>query len=259
MKMPVVFVGHGSPMNIIEENEFTEGWKEIAKKIPKPTAVLCISAHWFTQGQKVSTNPVPETIYDFYGFPDALYQITYPAKGSIALAEKVADLLGGKVEKDSSQGLDHGAWSVLKFMFPEADVPVVQLSVNRANSPQASFELGMKLRKLREEGVLILGSGDVVHNLRLIDWNMPNGGYVWANSFDEYIKKAVKKYDVDDVIDYQNAGEEEQKSFYFRDHYDPLLYCLGAVDAKDKAEVYNDKRVLGSLSMTSYVWKSKIE
>lgn len=257
MKMPVVFVGHGSPMNIIEENEFTEEWKKIAQQLPKPKAILCISAHWYTQGQKVSANPNPETIYDFYGFPEELYQIKYEPKGDVALAKQVAELLGGEVEQDSSQGLDHGAWSVLKFMYPEADIPVIQLSVNRKNTAEQSFELGQKLKSLREQGVLILGSGDVVHNLRLVNWQMENAGYAWANSFDEYIKKAIKKYDIDNVIDYQNAGEEEQKSFYFRDHYDPLLYCLGAVSADDVVEVYNDKRVLGSLSMTSYVWKNK--
>lgn len=252
--MPVVFVGHGSPMNIIEKNRFTKTWSEIALQIPEPKAILCVSAHWYTEGQYISTNPQPQTIYDFYGFPKDLYRIVYPAKGEPEIAQRVKDLLGDDVQTDAQQGLDHGAWSVLKFMFPKANIPVLQLSVDRLNSAEESYKIGQKLKILREEGVLVVGSGDVVHNLRLVSWDKENG-YDWADSFDEYIKKAILSYDIENIINYQNAGEEEQKSFYFRDHFDPLLYCLGSVDKEDKVEIYNDERVMGALSMTSYLWK----
>jgi len=254
MKMPVVFVGHGSPMNIIERNRFTEGWIQMAAKLPKPRAIVCISAHWFTDGQSVSTAEQPETIYDFYGFPEELYQLTYPAPGAPATAGRVAGLLGPATGKESRRGLDHGAWSVLRFMFPQADIPVFQLSVNQLNSPQASYQAGGKLKPLRDEGVLILGSGDVVHNLQLVNWEMPNG-YPWAESFDAYIKGALLAHNADEVINYERAGIREQKSFYYRDHFDPLLYCLGATEASDSVEVYNEATVLGALSMTSYLWQ----
>lgn len=255
MKMPVVFAGHGSPMNIIEQNRFTDGWRQIAKELPRPKAILCVSAHWFTDGQMVSTARNPETIYDFYGFPNALYEITYPAQGAPEIAETVSSLLGMPTNGDSVRGLDHGAWSVLHFMFPEADVPVFQLSVNRQNTPEDSLEIGRRLRPLREQGILILGSGDVVHNLQLVDWEM-GCGYKWANSFDSYIKEAVLSYNTDAVVHYERAGKEEQKSFYYRDHFEPLLYCMGAADERDLVKVYNDERVLGALSMTSFLWRS---
>jgi len=256
MKMPVMFIGHGSPMNIIEKGRITNGWIQKAKEIPKPRAILCVSAHWFTMGQYVSTAAAPETIYDFYGFPEELYQISYPAPGAPKLAEQAANLLGSETIKDSERGLDHGAWCVLNSMYPEADIPVFQASVNRLNSPWKSFQAGQKLNALRNEGILIIGSGDVVHNLHLLNWQM-QGGYPWADSFDRYIKEALVSHNIEFVLNYQQAGKEEQNSFYYRDHFDPLLYCLGAVSDTDTVEVFNDERVFGSLSMTSYFWREK--
>lgn len=251
-RMPVLFVGHGSPMNVIEHNGFTEGWAAAAARIPRPTAILCVSAHWFDEGEAVSGAAHPNTIYDFYGFPEELYKITYPAPGAPALAQRVAQL-SGRIAVDPGQGLDHGAWSLLHHMYPKADVPVCQLRVNAANSARQSYEMGAVLQPLRDEGVLILGSGNVVHNLAMIDWEgLVPGGYSWANSFDDYIRDAVLAGRHDHVIDFTGAGEGVGQAFRYRDHYDPLLYVLGATQPGEPVRVFNDARVMGSLSMTSY-------
>lgn len=248
--MPVLFVGHGSPTNIVEENRFTRGWREMAADLPRPRAVLCISAHLYGRGNTVTGAQKPGTLHDFYGFPEALYRVDYPAPGAPELARQVADLLP-EVTIDPRRGLDHGAWSVLHFMYPEAEVPVVQLSVNAQHTPQQSYDTGQALRPLREEGVLILGSGDVVHNLALIEWDRAEG-FTWADVFDDYIQRAVVEGRHQDAIQYRRAGPASMKAFIYRDHYDPLLYALGAARPEDGVEVFNDARVLGSLSMTSY-------
>lgn len=253
MDMPVLFVGHGSPTNIIEKNRFTQGWAEIAGRIPRPQAILCVSAHWFGHGQMASTAVQPETIYDFYGFPDELYDIRYPAPGAPELAHRAAELLGGDVKLDPARGLDHGAWSVLHFMYPQADVPVCQLSVDAANTPLASYEAGQRLRALRDEGVFIVGSGNIVHNLRRVAWDNPDGGYPWADEFDDYILQAITAGRHDDVIHYERAGESAKQAVPSRDHYDPLLYVLGAAGESAPVHVFNTERVLGSMSMTCYL------
>lgn len=250
-KMPVVFVGHGSPMNVIEENTFTQGWKDMAQSIPRPKAIVCISAHWYGMGEKVSAAAKPETIYDFYGFPPALYQVKYEAPGAPQLAYEILGLLGEGVYLDNERGLDHGAWSVLHSMYPEADIPVCQLSVNARFTPEESYKAGRLLKPLREQEVLILGSGNIVHNLGLVNWEM-QGGYAWADEFDLYIKDAIVKGEHDKVLNYSQHPAAEQ-AFVYRDHYDPLLYVLGATDKEDTAHVLNEERVLGSLSMTSYI------
>lgn len=252
-KMPVVFVGHGSPMNIIEKNRFTTTWAGMAEQVPHPKAILCVSAHWFGEGQFVCTAPQPKTIHDFYGFPPELYEVEYPAPGAPELAASVVALKGGKVMEDSGWGLDHGAWSVLHFMYPNADIPVCQLSVNAANMPMESYRMGEVLRPLREEGVLILGSGNIVHNLTLVDWDRPLGGFDWADAFDETIRDAIVEGRHGDVIHYETAGPAARQAFGYRDHYDPLLYVLGASESGEKVQVFNDERVMGSLSMTSYI------
>lgn len=251
-KMPVVFVGHGSPMNIIEENSFTRGWAEMAQAIPRPRAILCVSAHWFISGNAVSVAEAPATIYDFSGFPRALYAMEYPAPGAPALAKKVQGLWPEHTRADAGRGLDHGAWSVLRFMYPAADIPVFQCSVNADNTPAESYALGQRLAPLREEGVLILGSGNIVHNLALIGWDMP-GGLPWADDFDAYIRAAVLEGRHEAVMEYGQAGLSARMAFHQRDHYDPLLYALGAAGAEGPVRVYNDARTLGSLSMTSYI------
>lgn len=250
-KMPVLFVGHGSPMNIIEENAYTDGWRNMARSIPVPAAILCVSAHWFVDANLVSAAETPKTIHDFYGFPESLYRITYPAPGAPECAQKVVALSKGVVQQVPGRGLDHGTWSVLHFMYPEADIPVFQMSVHAGNTPAESFQMGRMLSTLRDEGVLIVGSGNIVHNLSLVNWDM-EGGFPWADDFDDYIKTAILSGHYDDVLHYASAGDAASYAFVGRDHYDPLLYALGATDAGEPVQVFNDARVLGSLSMTSY-------
>ena len=251
-KMPVLFVGHGSPMNIVEKNRFTDSWREMAAMIPAPEAILCVSAHWYSQGLAISSTEHPETIHDFYGFPPELYELRYPAPGAPNLAALVAEKLPGLVRIDPERGLDHGAWSILHFIYPEADIPVCQLSVNASFSPLESYQVGQSLSFLRDEGVLILGSGDVVHNLNLVDWDM-SGGYDWADDFDSFIKESVVEGRHDRAVNYKQAGPAAERAFYSRDHYDPLLYVLGATAGGEAVRVLNDERIMGALSMTSFV------
>lgn len=250
-RMPVVFVGHGSPMNSLEKNRFTRGWQALAASLPRPEAILCISAHWYGKGNAVSSAVQPKTLHDFYGFPEALYAIGYPAPGAPALAGRVASLFAHNIVAMPDRGLDHGAWSVLRYMVPQADIPVCQLSVNEGLSPAESYATGRMLRPLRESGVLILGSGNIVHNLGLMDWDS-KGGYPWADAFDAYIRRAITQGRHADAIDYARAGESAAQAFAYRDHYDPLLYALGATEEGEPVRVVNDARVLGSMSMTSY-------
>lgn len=249
---PVLFIGHGSPMNILEPNPYADGWRQIARCLPRPKAILSVSAHWYTQGSFVSVSEKPETIHDFYGFPEELYQLDYPAPGAPALARRVLELCGDAV-RPAEYGLDHGSWSVLRSLFPEADIPVAQLSVDGTADSQTAFRLGQALAPLRDENVLILGSGDVVHNLRLIDFDKPDG-FVWADEFDRYIQSAVRARRFDDVLHYERAGESAKLAFPTPDHFLPLLYVLGASRPDDTVDVFLDERVLGSLSMTSYLF-----
>ncbi len=255
--MPVWFVGHGSPMYIIEDNPFCHEWQNIARRIPTPKAILCISAHWYGEGQAVCASEYPRTIHDFYGFPQALYQIQYPAPGAPELAESVVSLFSGQASFDTEWGLDHGAWSILNFMFPKADIPVCQLSVNALLTPEQSYQAGQLLQPLREDGVLIIGSGNIVHNLGMIDWKKADG-FDWADEFDAYIKDAIIQYQHDQVIQYQQVNAS-RNAFSLRDHFDPLLYILGASDQNDQIHVFNDARVMGSLSMTSYLFTPDIQ
>ncbi len=250
-KMPVLFVGHGSPMNIIENNRFTVQWRAIADDIPKPKSILCISAHWYEEENIVSKSKYPETIHDFYGFPEVLYAIPYPAPGAPELAVRVSELLSEIVFEQ--RGLDHGAWSVLNFMYPKADIPVCQLSLNAGLTPEQCYQAGKALQPLREEGVLIFGSGNIVHNLSILDWEMEKG-YPWADTFDEYVKTSVLARNHDNIIHYSKAGPSAKNAFKTREHYAPLLYVLGAAQEDEKIRIYNDERVLGAISMTSYLF-----
>lgn len=252
-RMPVLFVGHGSPMNAIEPNEFTARWEEIGKALPVPKAILSVSAHWFTRQSSVGSGADPRMIYDMYGFPRALYEVRYPVKGSRELSQRVSALLGTKVTVDDTWGLDHGSWSVLLYLFPKADVPVIQLSVNGTLAPEEQYQIGRSLRPLRDEGVLILGSGNVVHNLREIEWDNPEGTEK-ADRFDRQIRDAVQQGDVPSLLHYKE-WKDASYAVPTPDHLDPLFYCLGAVTEQDHAEVFNDRRVMGSLSMTGYLFK----
>lgn len=253
-KMPVLFVGHGSPMNAIEDNAYTRAWKEVAARIPKPEAILAISAHWFTAGSRIGDAEQPEMIYDMYGFPEELYRVNYNAPGAPELAHLTKDSISRNVKIDNTWGIDHGTWSVLNNMYPAADIPVCQLSIDRTAGAEKHFQIGQEISYLREKGVLILASGNIVHNLALINWSM-DGGYPWANEFDKYIKEKITSRHYQEVINYQSAGDSAKWAFPTTEHYYPLLYALGASAATDKLTVFNDSRTLGSMSMTCYLFE----
>lgn len=253
MKMPVLFVGHGSPMNAIESNRYTEMWRTVVKDL-KPEAILMVSAHWFTGGSRAQDDPSPRKINDMYGFPDALYTLRYDVKGSPWLTDAITALLGSNVKIDNTWGIDHGSWSVLCHMFPEADVPVVQLSVDRTATPAEKFDLGRRLHALRDKGILIIGSGNIVHNLRLVNPGMEDP-FDWAKSFDESIQEAISNGDFRTCIDYEKLGEAARLSVPTTDHYDPLLYVLGAADEEDEVTIFNAGYQFGSVSMTSYLFE----
>ena len=252
---PVLFVGHGSPMNAIEDNLITKGWKEIALSMPKPKAIVVISAHWETRGTKILDKEDPKTIYDFYGFPKALYEILYKAKSPEALRSKVKGLVVGSTF-DDSWGWDHGTWSVLRVMYPDADIPVVQISIDHYATPRTYYEIGQNLKSLRNEGIMILGSGNIVHNLRLASFNIA-GGYDWAEKFDCYIDDNIKSWNHEAIINYQSLGEISRLSVPTSEHFNPLLFILGATDENDEISVYNHFQFAGSVSMTSYVFRQK--
>ncbi len=228
--MPALFVGHGNPMNIIRHNRWTEGWKNIGTAIPRPKAILVVSAHWYVPATMLTAMPHPRTIYDFGGFPEELYEIKYPAPGDPALAEKVRDLLAPlPVKLDQEWGLDHGTWSVLHHMFPEADIPVVQLSIDRTKPPAFHYEIGKLLAPLRNEGVLILGSGNLVHNLRLYEWDRPDvAAFDWAVRFEEKARGLLQAGKDNELVDYPAIGADAKLSIPTPDHYLPLLYVLGS-------------------------------
>lgn len=252
-RMPVLFVGHGSPMNAIEENTYTQNWASAAGKIPIPKAILMISAHWYTRGSRINDTLHPKTVYDMYGFPEALYQVRYDAVGSPETAHQAQSLITRSVQIDNSWGIDHGAWSVLRRMYPRADIPLFQLSVDASAAPEVHFQIGQEIRTLREQGVLIIGSGNVVHNLAKVGWDM-DGGYPWAEEFDQYIQNAVLQRQYQDVLHYEKAGSSSKLAFTSPDHFYPLLYILGASDSSDRISMFNDSCTMGSLSMTSYLF-----
>ena len=253
--MPVLFIGHGSPMNAIEDNEYTRSWRSIAERIPKPEVILSISAHWFTKGTKVMNQEKPKTIYDMYGFPKELYEVIYNSQGSPGIAKVSKELISKETEYDNSWGIDHGTWSVLVHMYPDRDIPVFQISID-ANAPsEAHYKIGKELRSLREKGVLIFGSGNIVHNLRLVDWHKENTGFDWAYEFDNYIYENIKTKNHNNIMNYNKLGEIAKLAVPTPDHFYPLLYTLGALDEEDKVSVFNKSCVLGSLTMTSYLWE----
>ncbi len=248
-RMPVLFVGHGSPMNAIEDNEFSRAWSELGKVIPRPNAVLSISAHWETEGTRVTATENPRTIHDFYGFPPELYKEQYPARGSPELTSEVAKVLPG-VRTDNEWGLDHGTWVVLKRILPGANVPVVQLSLDRRKSPQEHYELAKKLSSLRERSILILGSGNLVHNLRLVSWE--DEAYDWAREFDAKVKALVLSDDHDALVHYESLGDAASLSIPTNEHYLPLLYSLAAKKAGESLFFFTEKVTMGSISMRSF-------
>ena len=259
MKMPVVFIGHGSPMNAIEDNSFTNSLVRLGQDLPRPKAILCVSAHWLSAGTWVTRMDRPKTIHDFYGFPDELFAVQYPAPGSRQLAEQIQSLSQKpRIQADDSAwGFDHGTWAVLRKMYPEADVPVVQLSIDMSEPAEFHMQLGKTLSILREQGVLIVGSGNIVHNLRRIDWSKPSGGYDWAIDFDQWVKGQLEKGDFKSLTQF-SATEAGRLSVPTPDHYLPLMYVLGAADA-DKDELWYpfEGYDMGSISMRSVVLGKK--
>jgi 4,5-DOPA dioxygenase extradiol len=249
MRMPALFLGHGSPMNAIEDNEFHRGWRALGQRLPRPRAVLCVSAHWETRGVYAGATGSPETIHDFYGFPQALFDVQYRAPGDPALARRAAQLAGAR--QDPDRGLDHGAWGVLIAMYPDADVPVVQLSLDTAQPGAFHYALAKKLAPLRDEGILVVGSGNIVHNLGV--WRPGDGRpYDWALRFDAEVRKRTDAGDHRALADYPSLGADARMSVPTPEHYLPLLYVLALQD-KSEIPAYFNNQVMTSISMTSIV------
>jgi len=250
--MPVLFVGHGNPMNAIEENQFSKGWREIGVILPKPEAILCISAHWETVGTYVTAMKHPRTIHDFYGFPEELFNVEYPAPGSPILAQQTKEIVRKAiVQLDDKWGLDHGCWSVVKHLYPSADVPVLQLSLDYTKPAQWHYDLASDLAVLRKRGILIIGSGNIVHNLRLIDWQNSEGPYDWAEEMNTRMKREIRDGADDHLIHYERLGQSARLAIPTPEHYLPLLYVLALKEKGDTTEIFNDRTIMGSVSMTS--------
>ncbi len=254
-RMPVLFLGHGSPMNAIEENEFVEGFRLVSQRIAKPNAILCISAHWLTRGTKVTAMTMPRTIHDFGGFPEALFQVQYPAKGDLELAKLTQTLLSPTdVGLDESWGLDHGAWSVLKHLYPNADIPVIQMSIDYSQSARYHYELAKRLQSLREKGILIVGSGNMIHNLNLVDFanlHKDNYGYDWAIEARATMNSWLKEGNHEPFLNMERQSKALNLAIPTPDHFFPLLYTLGLQTKDEPLSLFNDKLLGGSLSMTS--------
>lgn len=253
--MPVLFIGHGSPMNALESNVYTQNWKKIAGEIQKPKAILCISAHWLTEGSFITAVDNPLTIHDFGGFPDELFAAQYPAPGLPELARETQKLFPEDLlHLDMEWGLDHGTWSILKQMYPLADVPVLQLSIDYGRPASYHFELAQYLQRLRKKGVLIIGSGNMVHNLGMVAWNKlneENYGYDWAIEANELFKKNILDRNFNAFFEYKKLGQSMQLSIPTPDHFYPLMYTLGLIGDKEEITLFNDYTMGGSLSMTS--------
>lgn len=254
-KMPVLFIGHGSPMNAIEDNEFSRSWHDLGKSLPRPKAILCVSAHWETAGTFVTSMPNPPTIHDFGGFPRELYDVQYPAQGSPELAHDVKQIATNfTIGLDEKWGLDHGAWSVIKNMYPGANIPVIQLSLDYKKTPQSHYDLAKELSSFRRKGVLIIGSGNLVHNLGRIAWDHasdPEFGFDWALQANEVLKKLIFANNYKELISYQTLGSEVHMAIPTPEHFLPLLYSLALKEENEPVSFFNDKAVMGSLTMTS--------
>ena len=253
--MPVLFIGHGSPMNGIENNEFSHRWEQLGKEIPTPKAVLVVSAHWLTRGTFVTDMSFPKTIHDFGGFPQALFDVQYPAPGSPDLARETQQLIKStQVGLDHDWGLDHGTWTIVRRMYPQANIPVLQLSIDYAKPAQYHYELAKELAVLRRKGVLIIGSGNMVHNLRMVAWdkiNTPGFGFDWALEMNSLFKQHINEGNHQPLIKYESLHTAAKLAIPTPDHYYPLLYTLGLQETGDKISFFNDKAVAGSLTMTS--------
>jgi 4,5-DOPA dioxygenase extradiol len=254
-RMPALFVGHGSPMNGIEDNDFSREWAALGRSIPTPRAVLCVSAHWLTKGTHVTAMPNPKTIHDFGGFPKELFEVQYPAPGSPDVANETKEALRPTaVGMDHDWGLDHGTWTVVRHMVPDANIPVLQLSIDYNRPGQYHYDLALGLKALRQKGVLIIGSGNMVHNLSKVAWNRlnePEFGYDWAHEMNSTFKKLITEGQHAKLNDYLSLGPAAKLAIPTPDHYYPLLYTLGTQEKSDEIRFFNDRAVGGSLTMTS--------
>jgi 4,5-DOPA dioxygenase extradiol len=253
-RLPVLFIGHGNPMNALAKNPFTQKLNELGKKIPTPRAILCISAHWMTEGTWITHMSKPKTIHDFYGFPKELSEVQYPAPGSPEISELIASRISSpKINLDDEMwGLDHGTWSVLKHMYPKAEIPIMQLSLHMEKPSDYHFQLGEKLKTLRDEGVLIVGSGNIVHNLSLLSWLENSPPHDWAVEFDEWVKDKIQKRDFTTLIKDAKKTENGKRSIPTPEHWYPLLYVLGASDEKDTLQFQYEKIDNASISMRTF-------
>ncbi len=248
---PDLFIGHGSPMNAIAENSYTKCLNKLGEELPRPKAILCVSAHWMTEGTWITHMPKPKTIHDFYGFPAALFDVQYPAPGSPEIAEKISKL--GKIILDKEMwGLDHGTWAVLKHIYPKADVPVMQLSLHLEQPPEYHFEMGKKLKSLREQGIMIVGSGNIVHNLRKINWTEKSEPYPWSVEFDLWVKEKLEKREDRALVHDYLKTDAGKLSVPTPEHYLPLLYVLGASEGEKPTFVF-DEIHYSSIGMRSFV------
>ena len=254
-RAPLLFVGHGSPMNGIETNAFSLQWAAKAKQLDRPSAILVISAHWLTRGTRVTAMDNPRTIHDFGGFPQELFDVQYPAPGSPELAAETKNIVqSANIEMDHDWGLDHGTWSVLRQMYPDASIPVIQLSIDYPKPAAYHYELAKELAALRKKGVMILGSGNMVHNLRMVAWDKldePGFGYDWAQEMHAAFKERISARDHDSLIHYEKMGKAASLAIPTPDHYYPLIYTLGLQEKDETPLYFNDQLVGGSLNMTS--------
>ncbi len=250
-KMPLLFIGHGSPMNAVLINDYTKSMSVLGTALPRPAAILVISAHWLTNGTYITSSDKPKQIYDFYGFPQELYNIKYPCGGSLEASVYIKNALARfGAELSEEWGIDHASWSVLKYIFPKADVPVIELSLDMKKPEKYHYEMGRELRKLRENGILIIGSGDTVHNLRMMDFDDINAKpYDWAIEFDKNIKTAILNHDHEKIIDYKKMGKSAELSVPSTEHYLPLLYVLGASENNEKISFPHESIQGKSISM----------
>lgn len=256
--MPLLFIGHGTPMNAIEDNEFSRAWTAMGETLPTPRAIVCISAHWETRGTFVTANEHPKTIHDFYGFPRELYAQDYPALGSPELAKEVIDKTQNiPIQENHEWGLDHGTWSVLKHIYPNANIPVIQISIDHYKDAEWHYELGKELAFLRTKGILVVGSGNMIHNLRIMrlkgDDINEEYGYDWAFEVNDILKNKIGEGDIHSLIDYQSLHKDIKLAIPTPEHYIPLLYTLGMRSESDKIQIFNDKVIAGSLNMTSLI------
>lgn len=259
-KMPVLFIGHGSPMNGIENNSFSESWKALGVEMHVPKAVIIVSAHWFTKGTRITAMNNPQTIHDFGGFPKALFDVQYPAPGDPALAKETISIVHqAEVIPDHDWGLDHGAWTIVRHMYPDASIPVLQLSIDYTKPASYHYELAKELAALRRRGVLILASGNMVHNLRALNWNFPESGFDWAIESNEIFKKHLVDGNHRALIHYEQLGAAVRMAIPTPEHYLPLIYAIGLQDKSDSLALFNDKTLMGSISMTSALFTSPAE